>query len=191
VIKACDHGRKTILRECKQGHLATDSTAESSGLAYMQARAIFGKDLRATKAPLEGMVRATIEAAIALSDALGGVPVASSFLSKYRCVVNLHVDTGPALPTELAENREQNKAGLLSRASAMARGGVEDTDAELTALDNDPIARANLWKVRGEAMKALQDANAGFAGAAAAIGLTPEEATSLMATDQSGIGEQP
>jgi hypothetical protein len=67
VIKACDHGRKTILRECKQGHLATDSTAESSGLAYMQARAIFGKDLRATKAPLEGMVRATIEAAIALS----------------------------------------------------------------------------------------------------------------------------
>jgi hypothetical protein len=191
VIKACDHGRKTILRECKQGHLATDSTAESSGLAYMQARAIFGKDLRATKAPLEGMVRATIEAAIALSEAMSGVAPAGSFLAKYRCVVNLHVDTGPALPTELAENREQNKAGLLSRVSAMSRGGVEDTDAEETALANDPIARANLWMIRGQAMKALIDANAGFAGAAAAIGLTPEEAKQLQASDLAGVGEQP
>jgi len=106
-------------------------------------------------------------------------------------VVNLHVDTGPALPTELAENREQNKAGLLSQISAMSRGGVEDTDAELAALANDPIARANLWRIRGEAMKALQDANAGFAGAAEAIGLTPEEAKQLQKSDLAGVGERP
>lgn len=191
LIKACAHGRKTMLRECKQGHLATDSVAESSGLAYIQARAIFGKDLNATKAPLEGMVRRTIEAAIALADALSGTAPAQSFLAKYRCVVNLHVDTGPALPTELAENREQNKAGLLSRRSAMARGGVEDTDAELSALDEDPVALASLWTVRGQAMAAMQLGGASFLGAALALGLSADEANNLMATDLAGIKETP
>lgn len=191
LIRASDHGRTTILRECKQAHLATESTAEASGIAYVQSRAIFGKDLRATKSPLENMVRATIEFVVALAEHLSGVRPAQSFLTKYRCVVNLHVDTGPTVPAELAEYREQNKAGLLSRESAMARAGVEDTAAEIEALASDPIALANLRTVQGQAMAALQLGGAGFFGAAQAIGLSVDEAKTLMASDTDALDVTP
>jgi hypothetical protein len=191
LIRTCEHGRTTILRACKQAHLATESTAESSGLAYQQARAVFGKDLKATKAPLEGMIRNIIESVIALAEHMSGVAPASSFLSRFRCVVNLHVDPGPASPLEMAEYREQNKAGLLSRESAMARGGVEDTSAELDALTTDPIALANLRLIQGQAMAALQLGGAGFFGAARALGLTDEEAKDLMASDTDRIDVKP
>lgn len=186
LTKASNHGRQTILRECKQGHLATDSTAESSGNAYVQARAIFGKDLRATKGPLEAMIRDIIEAAIALGEAMSSGTRSESFLAKYRCVVNLHVDTGPPVPAEMAEYRAQNGANLLSRESAMARSGVEDTSAELLALANDPMARAGLWKARGEAMNALVTAGATFEGAAETLGITKDELALLIPTDTSG-----
>jgi hypothetical protein len=183
LTKACLHGRYALLRQCKQGHLATDSTAESSGIAYSQARAVFEKDLRGTKGPLEGMVRDIIESAIALSEAMSGTAQESSFLTKYRCVVNLHVDAGPATPAEMTEYRAQNSAGLLSRESAMSKSGVEDVSAELDALRTDPLALATLRKMQGEAMKALQDGGAGFLGAARAIGLSDEEAAELQALD--------
>jgi hypothetical protein len=187
LINACEHGRFSLLRQCKQGHLATDSTAESSGIAYAQARAVFEKDLRGTKSPLEGMVRDIIEAAIALSEAMSAGVDSASFLEKYRCVVNLHVDAGPASSAEMAEYRAQNSAGLLSRESAMAKSGVEDTTAELSALQTDPLALANLRKTQGEAMKALQDgAGATFTGAALAIGITKEDAALLLTPDPIG-----
>lgn len=193
LTKASNHGRQTMLRECKQGHLATDSTAESSGIAYQQARAIFGKDLRGTKAPLEGMVRDILEGAIALAETLGGLTpgAGESFLAKYRCVVNLHVDTGPTSPQELAEYRAQNTAGLLSRETAMARGGVEDTDAEIDALSRDPRALAALRTAQGQAMDALQKGGATFSGAARAIGLSDAEAADLVAPDAPHAGATP
>jgi hypothetical protein len=193
LTKASNHGRQTMLRECKQGHLASDSTAESSGLAYQQARAVFGKDLRATKSPLEGMVRDIIEATIAFAESMSGVTpgAGDSFLANYRCVVNLHVDAGPTSSLELAEYREQNKAGLLSRESAMARAGVEDIDAEIEALTRDPIALAALRKAQGDAMAALQKGGATFVGSAKAIGLSQEEADQLTAPDAPHPGTTP
>lgn len=193
LTKASNHGRQTMLRACKQGHLATDSTAESSGLAYQQARAVFGKDLRGTKAPLEAMVRDIIEAAIALAESMSGRTPGrgDSFLAHYRCVVNLHVDTGPTSPVELAEFRAQNAAGLLSRETAMARGGVEDTDAEIDALSRDPVALATLRKLQGEAMRALQSGGATFIGSARALGLSDDEASDLQAADAPPVDPTP
>lgn len=184
-VRACDHARRTILRSCKQGHLALDSAGETSGLAYQQARADFEDDLAATKGPLEGLLRETIEAAIALADAMGSGreegPVRRNFLERYRCVVNLHIHTGPVLPEEQIAISTVAQQGLLARSSAMARLGVEDVAAELTALAEDPQAQAKLAGQQAIAVQAWVAAGVAIDVAAELAGLSAEDAAKLLA----------
>ncbi|MGI9077037.1 MAG: hypothetical protein ACR2G6_06850 [Gemmatimonadaceae bacterium] len=156
-IKAALHARRTILEQCKQGHVLTNSEAAASGYSREQARADYEDDLANSKPPLEGMLREIIESVIALAESMGA-PGAPSFLDSYRCVVNLHIDTGPMSPEEKAQNAQAVKDGLLSRGSAMALNGVEDVAAEQERIEQEPAAALELARRQGEAMLALTTA---------------------------------
>lgn len=175
-IKASDHARKTILRNCKQAHLAMESSAEASGIAYVQARAAFEKDLGNTKAPLEGMLRDIIEVVIAWAELMSGVGAGESFLKKFRCVVNLHVNSGPITAEEKQSNALMVEKNMLSRETGMAANGVEDVAAELQAIDNDPAVKRVIAKAIGDAMNALTTAGAGKKAAAKLIGMSDDDA---------------
>jgi hypothetical protein len=54
-----------------------------------------------------------------------------------RCDFESRIEEGPIGPDERSANREDVKAGLLSREAAMSRNGVEDTDAEKQRIDED------------------------------------------------------
>lgn len=182
-IRAARHARRTILESCRQGHLAADSTAESSGLAYQQARAKFENDVENTRSPLESMLRTIIETAIALAELMSSKPAGGSFLDRFRCVVTARVSVGPILPDEKRVNSEQAEKGHLSRESAMAANGVEDVPAEIALVDTDERARLALEKTRAETVKSWIDAGAGVAFAAKRAGMSEEEATAFAGSE--------
>ena len=178
-IKACRYARETILRACFQGHLAEGEADAVSGESKRQSRAQFERELKRRKAPLEGLIRETLETVLAHAALMS--EDARRLLAEYRCAVTLHVNAGPPTSEEQEAAREQFKAGLLSDASAMALAGVEDVAAEQARIASSPLSVLALWEARGRALKALSDAGAtDLRGAAKLIGLTDEEAETLV-----------
>lgn len=132
VIRLAKHGRRTVLESMKQGHMAGDSAAEASGVAYQQNRARFESWLKRRKASVEAAVRDVVVAALELSDAMGS---AARVLERYRVRVDLTVNAGPVLPDQTRATAELYAARLRSRATALAETGVEDVSAEEVALE--------------------------------------------------------
>ncbi len=141
-IKSARHAYRTILEQCKQGHIVEGGTAEASGVAYQQARADYEDDLNTVRGDLEGMVGQVLEVAIAWADAMMGTP--TRYLERYRIGVTMRVRSGPVTPAEQQQNNENVKGGTLSPETAMALNGVEDVDAELAKLASSPEAVVSL-----------------------------------------------
>lgn len=185
LIRAARHARYTLLESCHQKHVALSERGEASGLAYEQARADFEDDLFATKEPLEAMVRNVLEAAIAFAESMSNE---SGFLDAYRCVVNLHIMTGPISADAKLANAELVAKGLLAIESAMSANGVEDIDAEVALIEQAPLAKVALVKARAEAMKVLTDAGASLAVAAELAGMDAEDVALLVAPQDAAQG---
>lgn len=124
-INAAEATRRRILRMCSQGHMATTNTAESSGLAYEQARATFEKDLDKRRVSEEGMLRYILTTALYLAENISGQT--GHFTSKLRVTVDQHVDAGPISPDQQRAFMEARDRNLLSDETTMSRMGVEDT----------------------------------------------------------------
>jgi hypothetical protein len=139
-----DRVRARILRMCKQGHLAGTATAESSGVAYEQARAVFAKDLNRRRVAEEGMLRDILTAALRLAEHIAGKP--GHFTKQLKVAVDQHVDAGPRSPESVRVDMEAVGKSLLSRQTAMSRIGVEDPAAEINRLESDPGAQVGRWK---------------------------------------------
>lgn len=155
-IKASEHAYYALLKQCKQGHLATQSTAEASGVAYEQSRADYEDDLEAVAGPLSGMLREIIEVAIAWGEAMSEKQASgASFLDRFRVSVTMHVCAGPITPAAQLQNNANVEAGTLSRASAMAASGIEDVQAELEKIMGDPAALVDLRSSQATAITTL------------------------------------
>lgn len=162
-INSSIHARRTFLQSCHQGHMAMESRADSSGVAYEQARASFESDLNNSSGPLTALIASTIEYAIALAEQMAGgitpAGVASAkpgtrFLDRYRCVVTLHPSAGPITAAMRTSVGAEVEAGRLSKAAGMAQNGVEDVSGELEAIATSPEGRAALTQAQGTAVQA-------------------------------------
>ncbi len=183
-IKAARHAKHTLLHNCKQGHIALESRGEASGLAYEQARADFLADLDNTRGPVEGALRDLFECLVAFAAFVSQAGNEwTNLLEEYRCVVNLHVKTGPITPEARQENTNQVDKGLLSRESAMAANGVEDVEAELRRIEAEPENQLSIIRKRAEIIRELKAAEPSLplVQAAIAAGWTEEEAKKLFA----------
>lgn len=189
-IRACEHARATILRSCSQGHLVTTSQAETSGDAYEQARTAFENDLETTRGPLEGMIRTILEAAIAMAEAMSTPAEGGSRLAQFRIGVTCHVHAGPVSALQKQAIVLQYEKGLISRQTALAKLGVEDTAAELAALDADPLTRLTLLTKQAEALRALTDAGVPIGVAAELAGFEPAVARKMALGDTDPVVEQ-
>lgn len=155
-IKAASYAYAVILRQCHQAHVLGAENLQRSGVSIQQARADFEADVQKGKGPLESLITAVIESAIATASAMSSE--FPGFLQQYRCTVTLHVSTGPISPEERRENREDVTAGLLAPESAMARGGIEDTDAERASVLESPTAKFTAAALEAQAVKAWGEA---------------------------------
>jgi hypothetical protein len=55
-----------------------------------------------------------------------------------RCEFNSIIEDGPIDNLDRQENRADVQAGLMSKETAMSRNGIEDTDAEVDRIGQEP-----------------------------------------------------
>lgn len=178
-----------IRQRMKQGHLGNTATAEASGVAYEQARAQFAADLNNSRAAAEGLIRDTLYVVFAYAALMSDE--ARDVLARYRIVVNLHPRAGPVLPSESAQVLAEKAARVISRETAMSRLNVEDTSAEVAAIDEDPEALADLSLKRAAAANQWVLAGAGYYAAAILAGLSEDEARLFAQTPPARQPTQP
>lgn len=189
-IDAAWHARRTILEQCHQGHVLTNTEAAPSGYSREQARADYEDDLMNLRAPVEGMLRDTIAVVFALAAAMSNE--VGDFLKTYRIEVNVTIDSGPLSPDERRAIVEEVKAGLMSKTTALAKLGHDDADAEMDRIDESPLGRLAILKER---MAVLNEMTRAFDLAAAAkfVGFSDAEIALLTAggsrEDEDGFGE--
>jgi hypothetical protein len=177
-VTAASYAYATILRQCHQAHVLGAENLQRSGVSIQQARADFEADVAKGKGPLESLIAATIESAIALAGSMSSE--FRGFLQQYRCVVTLHVSTGPVTADERQANREDVAAGLLSPDTAMAMNGREDVADEQRKVAESVTGKLAIAKQRFETLKAAMDADVPLDFAAEQAGFTPEEAARLV-----------
>lgn len=119
--------REAILGQAQQLHIMISGDATVSGRSREQARGEYRASLQDSKDPFDGAGRWMLET---------GLRLAAEFckrveeFAQLRCVFDCRVEDGPVSPEERNANRSDVEAGLLSKETAMNRGGIEDTDAE-------------------------------------------------------------
>lgn len=176
---AADAITAKLYKRGKQGHLAIDSTAQASGIAYEQSRAQFAADLKGLKGPAEGMLRDLLEVVLAYAGLMS--TEAAGILSRYRVQVTLHVTAGPISADEQRAATELRDKRVISQQTTMARCGIEDPDAEQAAIDSDPLQLAAFWVAMMPAWMALTAATTPEK-AGELLHLTPEQVLLLSET---------
>lgn len=117
----------SILGQAQQTHVMISGDAAASGKSREQARAEYRSSLLDSQDSIDDAGRWTLDT---------GLRIAAQFCGRaqdfagLRCNFEVVIEDGPVSPEERSANRDDVKAGLLSKETAMSRGGIDDTDAE-------------------------------------------------------------
>lgn len=126
--------RESMLGQAQQLHYMMSADATASGKSREQARGEYRSSLNDSKEPLDGAGRWVLET---------GLRLGAKFCDRVeefahlRCDFDSRIEDGPVSPEERSANREDVKAGLLSKETAMSRNGTEDTDGEKQRIAED------------------------------------------------------
>lgn len=126
--------RESILGQAQQLHIMISGDSTVSGRSREQARAEYRGSLQDSKDPIDDAGRFMLESPLR---------IAAQFCNRVkdfaqlRCDFDSRLEDGPVSPEERSANREDVKAGLLSKESSMSRSGIEDTDAEKARIAED------------------------------------------------------
>lgn len=133
----------SILGQCQQRHALISGDATSSGKSRLQARAEFRGSLLDSKDVVDDAGRWLLETHLRLAAQICG---RSQDFLQLRCDFNAVIEDGPVDPEERDANRSDVSAGLMSKETAMSRNGIEDTDAELERISQEPKPTIDLTK---------------------------------------------
>lgn len=124
-----------ILSGCQQRFALISGDATASGRSRIEARAEFETSLKDSKDVVDDGGRWLLETHLRLSAVFCGRT--RDFLP-LRCDFNAVIETGPITPEERNANRSDVAANLMSKETAMSRNGIDDTDAELERMSQEP-----------------------------------------------------
>jgi hypothetical protein len=126
--------RECIVGQAQQLHVMISGDSTVSGRSREQARAEYRSSLQDSKEAVDDAGRFITEAPLR---------IAAQFCNRVndfaglRCDFDSRIEDGPVSSEERSANREDVKAGLLSKESAMSKNGTEDTDAEKARIAED------------------------------------------------------
>lgn len=133
----------SILGQCQQRHALISGDATASGKSRSEARGEYRGSLWESKDPTDDTGRWMLETELRLAAQLCGRT--RDFL-QLRADFNAVVEDGPIDAEDRQENRADVQAGLMSKETAMSRNGIEDTDAELERISQEPQPTIDLTK---------------------------------------------
>lgn len=146
------HHERNMLSEMRQEHVLTNTEALMSGKSREQARAGFEGSVRPTKRAVERLVQDLLESALALAEWFLGTP--GKWTTNFRFLANCRIDTGPVSPEEREQDAAAVAANAMSAELYMERSGINDVDAEIARIRNDPNYQLKLWAQRFAVMEA-------------------------------------
>lgn len=127
LISSLQADRQLMYMAFRQGHLLSAGDAGMSGESRIQMRQSFDLHLRGWRVPVEGAIAHILNVVLKI---LG--------FENLEAVVKLNISTGKLSSEERQQVIAEYNAGLLSKATAMARlGTVTDVDAELALIEEE------------------------------------------------------
>lgn len=133
----------SILGQCQQRHALISGDAVASGKSRSEARGEYRTSLADSKDPLDDAGRWLLETELRLAAQFCGRT--RDFL-QLRADFNAIIEDGPVDPSDREQNRSDVQAGLMSKETAMSLNGIEDTDAELERISQEPQPTIDLTK---------------------------------------------
>lgn len=179
-IKSADHSYRAILAGTDQLHVLIAGEAAPSGEARSRAKDDFKRSLLLTKSEVDAAVSWLLETVLALAAELSGQ---AGRYESLRITADCQLDLGVVSSQEQQLAIDAHKGGILSRETAMRRCGVVDPAAEAALIDAEANHVLDALRRRAEVIKALTDAGVGLPAAAAAAGMSKEEAQKLLQAD--------
>lgn len=128
--------RECILGQVQQLHIMISGDSTVSGRSREQARGEFRTSLQDSKEPLDAAGRWVLETPLRIAAQFCN---RTSEFAGLRCDFDSRVEDGPITSEDRSANREDVKAGLLSKEAAMSRNGVEDTDSMKAQIAEDRV----------------------------------------------------
>jgi hypothetical protein len=141
LVEAVETYRKLIYMEFAQGHLISTGTGGLSGESRIQQRSQFELNLRGWQRRVESAIAAVLNIVLKLLEVEG-----------YEVVVQLNVTTGKLSAEEQLAIIQQYQAGLMSKATALSRLGVDDVDAELNLMEAEAAEGMQRRDIPNEAL---------------------------------------
>lgn len=123
LVASVETWRRLMYMQFAQGHLLSAGDGSLSGESRIQMRGQFELNLRGWKRRIESAIASVLNIVLRLLEFEG-----------YEVVVELQVTTGKLSPEERAGIITEYQAGLLSKATALAKLGTADVDAELILI---------------------------------------------------------
>lgn len=124
-----------ILSGCFQRFALISGDATASGISRLQARSEFESSLKDSKDAVDDLGRWLLETHLRLGALLCN---RSKEFLQLRCDFNAIIETGPVSPEEKQAIISLVSAGLMSKETAMSLLGIDDTDAELERIAQEP-----------------------------------------------------
>jgi hypothetical protein len=125
----------SILGQCQQKHAMISGDSTVSGRSREQARGEYESSLKDSADVIDDCGRWALEVPMRLGAQLCNQV---NKFAELRCDFTSIIETGPVDPQERVENRADVEARLMSAETAMSRNGIDDTDAELQRIAEQP-----------------------------------------------------
>jgi hypothetical protein len=143
-LKTAESAYHNILDETRQAFVRMTGDATASGVSRVQAVQDFLSSLSSTKATVDAAGRELLETVLAMAATFAGQPGRYASL---RANFDCRITAVQATPEERDTNRADVEANLMSRATALARNGIDDPDAELARINTEQEAERAPAKV--------------------------------------------
>lgn len=175
-----------ILQECRQLHALITGEATTTGESRKQALVEFNKSLEPTKTEADILGQWLIDGQVRFASVVSTQSIVPSGADlKFQTII----EVGGIDANEVRLWSEVRDKGGVTHKSFLSKLGVEDVDAEVRAVEEDPVYKAERMASRLEQLKKVLDLNIDIVTAMKLLNFTEEEisilqsATSLQDTD--------
>jgi hypothetical protein len=131
-IKGSEYWYQALLEEVRQDHILINQSATPSGKSRDEARTDFADSGKDPELQLEIAGRMLLWTVVAMAEAFLKQP--GKWTSLYKPVFSANARYGRISVEERQQNREDVKENLIAVATAQALAGIDDTEAESSAI---------------------------------------------------------
>lgn len=168
-----------ILQEVRQLHALITGEATTTGESRKQALVEFNKSLEPTKTEADNAGEWIIDGQVRFANAISSEAIVVESTLMFQTII----EVGPIDANEVRLWDEVRQKGGVTLKTFLSKMGVEDVEAEMHAVQEDPVYQANLMSARLDQLRKVMDLNFDILTAARLLKFTDEEIEILQSAN--------